>query len=75
VKVTAVVDRIEEGYYAVLLIGKEEIEVHWPYKYLPKETKEGDILNITIGVDKDETLKRRKKIVSLIKKLAEKDNG
>lgn len=66
-KVKAVVDRIE-GKLAVLeLEGKGEIV--FPIKFLPKGTKPGNILDITITKNLASEKKQREKIKRLQKKL------
>lgn len=72
-KVKAVIDEIEKGYHAVLFVGNEEIEVHWPHHYLPEGAKEGDILAIELTIDKQATDKQREKVSSLIEKLKNKN--
>lgn len=71
-KVKAVIDRIEEGYYAVLLVGPEEIEVHWPAHYLPAGARESNIIEIQLTIDKSATDKQKDKVVNLIEKLKSK---
>ena len=46
----AVVDRIE-GEVAVLLVGEDEVKVDFPKKYLPRGTKEGSVLDLSLGLD------------------------
>jgi hypothetical protein len=59
-----IIDRFEEDK-AILEIGDEFITI--PRSVLPKEAKEGDVLNIVI--DADETTARRDKIETMMKKL------
>ncbi len=42
-----------------------------PKNLLPKEAKEGDVLKISIEVDREETEKRRKRIKNLMNELFE----
>ncbi|KUO52331.1 MAG: hypothetical protein APF76_04665 [Desulfitibacter sp. BRH_c19] len=72
-KVKAVVDKIEEGYYAVLLVGEDEYEVDWPYDYLPPGVQEGDILEFGVGIDKDGTDKQKEIVIKLLQKIKEKN--
>ena len=44
-KLTAVVDRIEEQY-AVLLVGEADQSVNWPVALLPQPVREGDFLSV-----------------------------
>ena len=46
----AVVDGIEGGG-AVLLVGEDEGKVDFPKKYLPRGTKEGSVLDLSLGLD------------------------
>mgnify|MGYP001182008488 CR=1 FL=1 len=56
-----IIDRFEGEYAVVELPDKTFVNI--PKKALPEETKEGDI--ITITVNKGETEKRKKKIRKL----------
>lgn len=56
----AVVDRIE-GEIAVLEL-EGSGEILWPVKFLPKETKQGNILNIDISLNPEAEKKQREKI-------------
>ena len=44
--VTAVVDRIEDGMHAVLLVGPDEVELVVDATLLPEGTAEGDWLRV-----------------------------
>lgn len=62
-------DRIE-GDIAVLYLGPhEKDEMHMPRKYLPKEAKEGSVLNITIDFDVEKTQSAREEAEKLIERL------
>jgi len=47
----AVVDRIEDGTLAVLLVGPDEVELVLDVSVLPAGAREGDWLRITFAVD------------------------
>lgn len=67
----AVIDRIE-GNVAVLLVGDEEIKVDFPAKLLPKGSKEGSWLRITIEIDQAGTAKQTEKVEGMLNKLKNK---
>ncbi|QGG46331.1 DUF3006 domain-containing protein [Heliorestis convoluta] len=73
-KIKATIDRFE-GYYAVLLVGEEEGIVDWPKNMLPSEAKEGEIITISMSIDKNETQRRRKRVEGLLDKLKNKNQG
>ncbi len=55
----AVVDRIEDGEHAVLLVGPEEIELVLDLARLPEGTVEGDWLRVRLEPDAALTEERR----------------
>lgn len=72
-----IVDRIENDI-AVLLVREkgtkcETIKIDMPLFLLPPETKEGDILNVTITRDTQETEDTRERISALLDKLKNKN--
>lgn len=67
----AVLDRFE-GRCAVLLVGEREIKFDLPRELLPDGAKEGNILSITIEIDKEATEMQRSKMEALLKKLQAK---
>lgn len=65
----ATLDRIENKI-AVLLVGPEEsTTISIPLSLLPKSSKEGDILNIDIAKDVQETELAKARVSSLLDKL------
>ena len=68
-------DRIEENFAVCQDLYTENI-INIPLKLLPKNIKEGDILSTktdgSFFVDKEETNKRRKKIIDLQNKIFKK---
>lgn len=54
-----VIDRFE-GEYAIIEMNRRLF--HVPKSLFPKGAKEGDVINIQIIVDKDETMKRKQAI-------------
>ncbi len=72
-----VIDRIVDGKIAVILVGENEKEYHYPAEKLPDGVKEGtwlkvEILNdqiVKIEPDFEETERVRKRILEKIKKI------
>ncbi len=63
-----------EGEYAVLLVRDDEtVSIDFPASLLPKNCKEGDILDITITRDVEETVETKKRVSKLIDKLKNKN--
>lgn len=70
-----IIDRFE-GKYAILESqDKAPIIFNFPLHLLPKEAKEGTVLNINIGIDQEETKGRKDKIQNLLNKLKKRDKG
>ena len=66
-------DRIEE-YIAVLLVRDEElVKIRIPLFLLPPDSREGDILDITIARDMQETEDAKERVSSLLQKLMNKN--
>lgn len=66
-------DRIE-GSIAVLLVrNDEEIKINIPLFLLPAGSREGDILDITIAKNMQETEAASERVSSLIEKLKKKN--
>ena len=63
-----------EGDYAVLLVRDEEtIAIDLPACLLPEGCEEGDILDITITRDVEETAETKERVSKLIDKLKKKN--
>ena len=70
-----VIDRFE-GKYAILESqDKNPILFNFPRHLLPQEAKEGTVLTINIGIDQEETKRRKDKIQNLLNKLKKPDKG
>ena len=70
-----IIDRFE-GKYAILETqDKTPLIFNFPRHLLPQEAKEGAVLNINIGIDQEETKRRKDKIQNLLNKLNEQDKG
>jgi len=55
----AVVDRIEDGLHAVLLVGPDEVELVVDATLLPEGATEGDWLTLGLAADPERTAERR----------------
>lgn len=58
-----IVDRIEENW-AVVEYGNQIFNL--PRSLLPKSVKEGDVLQLTITIDQEATIKQKKKSDALL---------
>jgi hypothetical protein len=67
----ATVDRIE-GQMAVLLAGDEPVRFNIPLSLLPEGCKEGDVLNLAIERDLEETQDAKERVSSLMERLKKK---
>ena len=65
-------DRIEGSTAVLLLRGEESIKLNIPLFFLPPESKEGDILNISIARDIQETEAAKERVSDLLEKLKNK---
>jgi len=70
-KIQVVVDRIEEDIAVIELPDLETIEIN--KKYLPSKTQEGNILDITIKINKEEEARRLKEITDLQQELLDRN--
>lgn len=68
-------DRIEEGIAVLLVRNEETIKINIPLFLLPSESREGDILDITIDKDMKETEDAKERVLSLLEKLKKKNQG
>ncbi|AKB68088.1 DUF3006 domain-containing protein [Methanosarcina mazei] len=68
-------DRIEGCTAVLLLRGDESIKIDVPLFLLPQESKEGDILNISIERDVQETEVAKERVSALLEKLKNKNKG
>jgi len=59
-----IIDRLEENW--AVIETEERKTFNLPRKILPAEAKEGDVINITVEVDNEQTQIRRKKSESLL---------
>ncbi len=66
-------DRIEESIAVLLLRDEESVKINIPLFLLPQESKEGDILNISITKDAQETEAAKERVLNLLEKLKNKN--
>ncbi len=70
-----IIDRFE-GKYAILESrDRNPIIFNFPRHLLPQEAKEGTVLNVNIGIDQEETKRRKDKIQNVLSRLREGDKG
>ena len=67
------IDRIEEGIAVLLVRDEEKIKINVPFTLLPVGSKEGDILDIVITRDVQETEAAKERVSSLLEKLKNKN--
>ena len=70
-----VIDRFESKHAILESQEKHPIIFNFPRHLLPKEAREGTVLNINISIDQEETKRRKDKIQNLLNKLKEQDKG
>jgi hypothetical protein len=68
-------DRIEEGNAVLLVRDDESVKINIPLFLLPAESKEGDILDITITRDVQEIEDAKERVSGLLEKLKNKNQG
>jgi len=71
----AVVDRIEDGIHAVLLVGPGEVELVIDLALLPPGTAEGDWLRVTFTVDAALTEARRTALAERMERIRRSRGG
>jgi hypothetical protein len=67
--IRAVVDRIDEGVAALVLCSGAGKTITLPYSLLPKGSKEGDIVSLSIQPDPDATEAEREQVAATIERL------
>jgi len=65
-------DRIEENIAVLLVRDEESVRINIPLCLLPSESSEGDILDITIARNVQETEEAKERVLSLLEKLKKK---
>ena len=69
----ATLDRIEEGIAVLLVRDEETVKINIPLFLLPPESREGDILDITIARNIKETGDAKERVSALLEKLKNKN--
>lgn len=69
-KTEATIDRIEEDR-AVLILEEPAEVISWPAALLPPGSKEGDIISISLKINRNKTEKSCRQISRLIEELEE----
>lgn len=69
----ATLDRIEEDIAVLLVRDEEKIKINIPLFLLPAGSKEGDILDITITKNIQETETTKERVSNLLEKLKNKN--
>ena len=69
----ATLDRIEEDIAVLLVRDEEKIKINIPLFLLPAGSKEGDILDITITRNIQETEAAKERVSNLLEKLKNKN--
>jgi len=67
------IDRIEENIAVLLVRDEEKIKINIPLILLLSGSKEGDILDVTITMDLQETEAAKKRVSALLEKLKNKN--
>ncbi len=67
------IDRIEENIAVLLVRDEEKIKINIPLILLPSGSKEGDILDVAITRDLQETEAAKKRVSALLEKLKNKN--
>ena len=70
----AVVDRVEDGGTAVLLVGEDELKVELPASLLPEGAEGGSHLSVTVALDEASRGEAEERVRALQEKL-EKRGG
>lgn len=68
-------DRIEEDVAVLFVRDEEKIKINIPIFLLPLGSREGDILEITITKDVQETADAKERVSSMLEKLKNKRQG
>ena len=71
----AVIDRIEDGGTAVLLVGEEEHKVELPASLLPEGAESGGHLSINITLDEASRKEAEERVKALQEKLEKRGGG
>jgi hypothetical protein len=70
-----IIDRFENDWAIIETSEDPIITFKLPKNLLPREAKEGDVLNISFTINKEETLKRKNAIQIKLNSLKKQDKG
>ena len=71
----AVIDRIEDGGTAVVLVGEDEQKVELPASLLPEGAESGSHLSINIALDEASRKEAEDRVKALQEKLEKRSSG
>ena len=71
----AVIDRIEDGGTAVLLVGEDEHKVELPASLLPEGAEAGSHLSVNIALDEASRREAEERVKALQEKLEKRGGG
>ena len=71
----AVIDRIEDGGTAVLLVGEDEHKVELPASLLPEGAESGSHLSINVTLDEASRKEAEERVKALQEKLEKRGGG
>ena len=71
----AVIDRIEHGGTAVVLVGEDEHKVELPASLLPEGAESGSHLSITLALDEASRKEAEDRVKALQEKLEKRGGG
>jgi len=75
-RLKASVDRIEGKIVVLLGEGKDKtITLDLPLEIFPKNVQEGDVINLSLTVDRKETAARKERISKIIDKFSEENDS
>jgi hypothetical protein len=70
-----VIDRLENEWAVIETLEEPIVHFNFPKNILPQDTKEGDVINIDITIDKENTKQRKNKIQNKLDSLKKQDRG
>jgi hypothetical protein len=70
---TVIIDRVEGDLAVVVLCDDDSVKFNLPLKYLPKDVRGGDHLQVSFAVDEGSREAEKKRIEDLYKQLMTKE--
>jgi hypothetical protein len=71
-RIHGIIDSIEDNI-AVILVNDEEKTINIPVDYLPSNVVEGDIIDISININKRKTVQKADKLKKMMSKVYKED--